>query len=625
MDTVKRDTVSQQIGKKSPSPVDSEVNKVSSNLDVLCFEDGRHMSLSFVVKALCTFGFLDQFQMRDVLGRRRNVEQSKQHPVEYLAELNLEDKRHTGKFLTIDTMMRWLASQANQPYYSIDPLKMDSAAIIPVMSGGYAQRHQILAVEVSDDTLIIASAQPFSFGWEGTVRHTNRKKIRRVVSNPQDIRRYSVEFYHMADSVNRALQSGQGQAVASSSFEQLFEMGNIHNPEADDQHIIKIVDWLLQYALDQRASDIHIEPKKKISHVRFRIDGVLHPVYELPVDISVAITSRLKILGRMDVTEKRKPQDGRLKTKGGDGNEVELRLSTLPTVFGEKMVLRIFDLRVLQKGFRSLGFSRNDEKRWHKMVRQTHGIVLVTGPTGSGKTTTLYATLRALATPAINVCTIEDPIEMVESRFNQMQVLHDSGLGFASGIRALLRQDPDIVMVGEIRDLETAEMAIQAALTGHLVFSTLHTNDAPSAITRLLEIGVSSYLIRSTLIGVMAQRLVRMLCPDCKQEGVIDSAGWRDLIRPWRAAAPAISSVPIGCLQCRNTGYRGRAGLYEIMPLSNAISEKIAIGCDVNSIRRQTIREGMRTLRVSGASKVVSGLTTIEEIMRVTPSSGCFG
>ncbi len=585
-------------------------------------QDNRVLDLATVVTELCASGLLDQSQKAEVLDRRRDAEQARLHPVEYLADLELENKQHSGQTLDIDTMMRWLALQANQPYYPIDPLKIDPAAITPIMSAAYAQRHQILAVEVSEDALVIASAQPFNTGWEEMVRHTNRKKIKRVVSNPADIRRYSAEFYSLADSVNRA--SKHGNSAVATSFEQLLELGNIRNPEANDQHVIRVVDWLLQYAFDQRASDIHIEPRKEMSNIRLRIDGILHQVYDLPSEIVGAVTNRFKILGRMDVAEKRKPQDGRIKTKGRDGNEVELRLSTLPTVFGEKLVMRIFDPDVLLKSFRSLGFSRDDEKRWHKMVRQPNGIILVTGPTGSGKTTTLYSTLRELATPEVNVCTIEDPIEMVEPRFNQMQVQHGIGLSFASGVRALLRQDPDIVMVGEIRDLETAEMAIQAALTGHLVLSTLHTNDAPSAITRLLELGVPGYLIRSTVLGVMAQRLVRTLCPDCKQAAAVDKQGWRELTHPFKAPVPDSCSVPVGCLKCRNTGYRGRAGLYEIMLLGNGLSEKVDAGCDIDAIRRQAIVEGMRTLRISGAHKVAAGLTTIEEIMRVTPAGGRF-
>ena len=392
-------------------------------------------------------------------------------------------------------------------------------------------------------------------------------------------------------------------------------------PDANDAHVVNIVDWLFQYAFEQRASDIHIEPRRDSGCVRLRIDGVLHTVYQFPIQVTMAVVSRLKTLGRMNVAEKRKPQDGRIKTRAPKGNEVELRLSTLPTAFGEKMVMRIFDPDVLLRSFDQLGFSAEDQRRWQQMVSQPNGIVLVTGPTGSGKTTTLYTTLKQLATPQVNVCTIEDPIEMVEDSFNQMQVQHNIDLNFASGVRALMRQDPDIIMVGEIRDLETAEMAIQAALTGHLVLSTLHTNDAPSAVSRLIELGVAPYLIKATVLGVMAQRLVRTLCPHCKAPTSVDEEAWADLTQPWNAPLPTRSHAAAGCLECRETGYRGRAGVYELMPLSEGIKALIHNDTDIGQLRRQAYKEGMHSLRLSGAQKVGAGLTTIEEVLRVTPNS----
>jgi general secretion pathway protein E len=399
----------------------------------------------------------------------------------------------------------------------------------------------------------------------------------------------------------------------------MVDLGSMREPDANDQHIVNIVDWLLQYAFEQRASDIHIEPRRDIGNVRFRIDGVLYPVYELPQQVSAAVSSRFKILGRMDVAEKRRPQDGRLKTRTPDGNEVELRLSTLPTAFGEKLVMRIFDPEVLQKSFEQLGLANEDLKRWHKMNDMGHGIVLVTGPTGSGKTTTLYSTLRQLATPEVNVCTIEDPIEMVEGAFNQMQVNHQIELDFATGVRALMRQDPDIIMVGEIRDLETAEMAVQAALTGHLVISTLHTNDAPSAVIRLLELGIPSYLIKATVRGIMAQRLVRMLCPHCKKAVATDKAAWQQLTTPWKVAPPKRMYQPAGCQECRDTGYLGRQGIYEVLVLTPAMQQLVQPHTDADALRKCGMKEGMRTLRLSGATRVAHGETTIEEIMRVAP------
>ena len=390
-------------------------------------------------------------------------------------------------------------------------------------------------------------------------------------------------------------------------------------PDANDQHIVNIVDWLLQYAFEQRASDIHIEPRRDVGNVRFRIDGVLHSVYELPQQVGNAVTSRIKILGRMDVAEKRRPQDGRLKTRTPEGNEVELRLATLPTAFGEKLVMRIFDPDVLQKSFEQLGLADDDLARWHHMTGVGNGIVLVTGPTGSGKTTTLYSTLRQLATSEVNVCTIEDPIEMVEGAFNQMQVNHSINLDFSSGVRALMRQDPDIIMVGEIRDLETANMAVQAALTGHLVLSTLHTNDSPSSISRLLELGVPAYLIKATVRGIMSQRLVRILCPACKTFSALDPEAWRELTQPWNMEPPAQVPRPVGCKACRNTGYMGRQGIYEVLVNSPEVQSHITPHMESSRIREVAMSEGMHTLRLSGAVRVARGETTIEEVMRVAP------
>lgn len=577
------------------------------------------LDLTLVVSDLLRSLHISQATADDILSRRRSPEEVRMHPLEYIATLELDDIGRKGKKLDIEYLSQWLAELAGQSYFHIDPLKIDVTAITPIMSHAYAMRHQILAVEVGSNEVVIASAQPWHKGWEENLRHVNNKEIRRVVANPFDIRRFTVEFYRLAQSVMGASSEKGVDATHLNNFEQMLELGNMKSPDANDQHIVNIVDWLLQYAFEQRASDIHIEPRREQCNLRFRIDGVLHLIYQMPAKVAAAVTSRLKILGRMNVAEKRKPQDGRLKTRNADGTEVELRLSTLPTAFGEKLVMRIFDPEVLVKSFSDLGFSREDERRWTSMSQQSSGIILVTGPTGSGKTTTLYSTLKMLATDQVNVCTIEDPIEMVESSFNQMQVQHNIDLTFATGLRALLRQDPDIMMVGEIRDLETADMAIQAALTGHLVVSTLHTNDAPSALTRMLELGVPPYLIKNTVLGVMAQRLVRTLCPSCKAHTPLDKNGWKDLTAPWAASAPSHIYRPVGCLECRETGYRGRSGLYEIMTMSETLKSMIDEHPDMTRLRRQCIKEGMYSLRLSGAQKVASGITTIEEVLRVTP------
>ncbi|WP_413231177.1 GspE/PulE family protein [Marinobacter nauticus] len=542
------------------------------------------------------------------------------HPLELVAIAALTSQRD-GRTLDLERLTHWLARWGGQDYYHIDPLKIDTPAIARVMSYAFAQRHGILAVEITPDEVVIASTEPFKREWESNLRQAVRKDIRRVVANPEDIRRYTVEFYQLASSVSKASGGQSSSGTGNQNFEQLLDLGASENPDANDQHVVKIVDWLLQYAFEQRASDIHIEPRRTVTQVRFRIDGVLHNVYEFPEHVGVAVTSRLKILGRLNVAEKRRPQDGRIKTRKPDNSEVELRLATMPTAFGEKMVMRIFDPEVLLKSFEQLGFSKEDRERWQTMTSRPHGIVLVTGPTGSGKTTTLYSTLKQLASPELNICTIEDPIEMVEPAFNQMQVQTNIDLTFAHGVRALLRQDPDIIMIGEIRDLETAEMAVQAALTGHLVLSTLHTNDAPSAITRLMELGIPPYLIRATVLGVMAQRLARTLCPHCKQPGESDAHAWQTLTRPWKALLPRQFYQPVGCLECRNTGYMGRAGVYEIMALSDKLTRQITDHCELEQLRLDAYKEGMKSLRLNGAQKVAAGLTTVEEILRVTPES----
>lgn len=579
----------------------------------------QRLSLQELTAALHQQGHLSTEQVQQAMSQTRGSQATKLHPLEILADAKISSA--LGPVIDMSWLLNWLAEWSGQALYHIDPLKIDSLKIADVMSFAFAQRHQILALEISPDQVTIGSSEPFNEVWEADLKHVLQKDIKRVIVHPEELRRYTVEFYDLAKSVNKA--GAADSAGHSQNFEQMLELGNQSNPDANDQHIVNIVDWLLQYAFDQRASDIHIEPRREIVQVRFRIDGLLHNVYEFPAKVGIAVTSRLKILGRLNVAEKRKPQDGRIKTRNSNDNnkEIELRLSTLPTAFGEKLVMRVFDPEVLQCSFSDLGFSAEDLKRWRSMTSQPYGIILVTGPTGSGKTTTLYSTLRELATSEVNVSTIEDPIEMVEPAFNQMQVQSSIGLGFSDGIRALMRQDPDIIMIGEIRDLETAEMAVQAALTGHLVLSTLHTNDAPSSLNRLMELGVPPYLIRATVLGVMAQRLVRTLCPSCKTPLALEEQDWRMLTQPWKTALPQQACQPVGCLECRNTGYRGRAGVYEIMPLNESIKNMINDNSNTSNIRKQAIKEGMHSLRLSGAQKIANGQTTIDEVLRVTPQS----
>jgi general secretion pathway protein E len=580
---------------------------------------GRRLSIDDLLAALVEDGLLGAEQARTESGYAR-LSQARRHALVAIAERKLASAAPPHRVLDLDTLSEWLARRSGLEHVRIDPLKVDFARIAEVMSSGYAARYGILPLEVRAGEVVVATSEPNLDEWVDELTPVLRKRIVRVLSSPADIGRYVVEFYSLARSVRGANRLGAANAHTS-SFEQLVELGRAGKTfDANDQHVITIVDWLWQYAFDQRASDIHLEPRRELGVVRFRIDGVLHNVYQVPPAVMSAMTSRIKLLGRMDVVEKRRPQDGRVKTRTGDGREVELRLSTLPTVFGEKMVMRIFDPEVLVRGFGELGFSDEDLARWNDMTRRPNGIVLVTGPTGSGKTTTLYSTLRQLATEEVNVCTVEDPIEMVEPAFNQMQVQSGIDVGFAEGIRALMRQDPDIIMVGEIRDLATAEMAIQAALTGHLVLSTLHTNDAPSAITRMLDLGVPAFLLNATLLGVMAQRLVRTLCPHCRapDEGPPGDA-WEGMIRPFRARRPERTWRPVGCLECRNTGYRGRAGLYEILTMSDGVRALVTEEPDIGRLRQRAMRDGMKPLRLSGAMKVAEGRTTIEEVLRNAP------
>ncbi|WP_333612943.1 GspE/PulE family protein [Psychrobacter sp.] len=569
---------------------------------------------------------IDQRGYNLVITSRRN---KVQHPLITISEFGLPnghalDSNSENK-LTLAWLNQWLAAKADMPLVRIDPLKVDVPAVTQLMSFEYARSQHILPIEVTLDEVVIGTDQPFYTDWHGNIEKLIKSKsYRTVFINPEQINRYRQDFYQVTQAIAGANSLHKRAAADVTNVEALLQLGDNTNPDANDQHIVKVVDWLLQYAFEQRASDIHLEPRRETGKVRFRIDGVLHSVYEMPLAIIVAVTARIKILGRLNVAEKRKPQDGRLKTRTPKGLETELRLSTMPTAFGEKLVMRVFDPEVLVRSFAQLGLSGKQLETWHELTAHPNGIILVTGPTGSGKTTTLYSTLKQLATEQVNVCTIEDPIEMIEPAFNQMQVNPGVDLHFADGIRSLMRQDPDIIMVGEIRDAETANMGVQASLTGHLVLSTLHTNDAPSSITRLHDLGIQPFLTSATILGVMAQRLLRTLCPHCKQAVDVTpdseiAIQWQELVQPWRAPVPAQVYKAQGCEHCRHTGYQGRVGLYEIMPLSNELKKLVAADANLDTLKQQAYREGVQPLRLSGAKRISEGLTTIEEVMRVVP------
>ncbi len=587
------------------------------------FSTGKRLDLDEVLAQMLADGLIGEDDAKRTKVARSSA-RNDVHPMVLIANAKFNDARHPDQQLSLEMLMEWLANRAGLPYLRIDPTKIDVAKVGQVVAPSYAARYRILPIAIGEHEVSFATSEPFDDRWVADLARMLRREVQRVVANPLDVNRYLMEFYGVTKSVKQARHGKDGKGEKSDggilpNFEQLIELGKSGDVAAEDSHVVRIVDWLLQYAYEQRASDIHMEPRREVSGVRFRIDGVLHKVFEVPTPVMLAVISRVKILGRLDIAERRRPQDGRIKTRSPGGREVEMRLSTMPTAFGEKVVLRIFDPDVVVKGFAELGFGERDERAWRDMVERPHGIVLVTGPTGSGKTTTLYSTLKFLAKPEINVCTVEDPIEMIAPEFNQMQVQQNIDLTFAAGVRTLLRQDPDIIMVGEIRDLATAEMAVQASLTGHLVLSTLHTNDAPSAVTRLLDLGVPHYLIQSTLNGIIAQRLVRRLCPHCKVAVAPSDSEWQSLVQNLRLAKPAKVATAKGCNHCRNTGFLGRSAIYEILPINSTLRKGITASLDLPAFQQLAIQGGMRPLRYAAAELVARGLSTIAEVVSVLP------
>jgi general secretion pathway protein E len=599
------------------------MSTAASSADVKSMPTPKALDLQTIFSWLLADGIVEKSTVKPHFAQAQGILKSaagSMHPLTAVAQCKIISAKAPHKLLTLDVLSDWCAGKVGLPFLRIDPLKIDFTKVADVMSATYAARFNILPVELKGDTLVVATADPFHTEWQDEIARISRRRIELVIANPLDIAQYISQFFSLAKSIRDANKSSGQDLALRNNFEQLVELGKLNKQvDANDQHVVNIVDWLWSYAFDQRASDIHLEPKREFGVIRFRIDGVLHQVYQVPAVVMIAMTARIKLLGRMDVIEKRRPQDGRIKTRTNGAQEVELRLSTMPTAFGEKLVMRIFDPEVVVKTLPELGFPPDDAQRWDALTKRPHGIILVTGPTGSGKTTTLYTTLKALATSEVNVCTVEDPIEMVEASFNQMQVQPGIDLSFADGVRALMRQDPDIIMVGEIRDLETAEMAIQAALTGHLVLSTLHTNDAPSAVMRLLELGVPYYLLEATLIGIMAQRLVRTLCTHCKSpDGELKDDVWDSIGGAWKIPKPDTIYRPIGCPECRQTGFRGRTGLYELLSVTEAFAQRIQEQTDLAALRQQSTLDGMKPLRIAGAFKVVEGVTTAEEVLKAT-------
>ncbi len=548
-----------------------------------------------------------------VAGRRLHKGGETPSPAQVIASFNFETPGGNGRILSEDAITEALAVFLNIPYLKIDPLRLDLDVVTSHIPRPFALKYLLVPVATGDNELTIAVADPFNDEVLHDFAIAHRIKIRRVLSSSSDIQKILREFYGFRASV-AAAEADSSTSIDIGNFEQLFKLKGEHELEGNDRHVISAVDFLLSYAFDQKASDIHIEPKREKCLIRFRLDGLLHNIHLLPKPLHAPIVSRIKILSRMDLAEKRRPQDGRIKTSHSN-KEVELRVSTVPTAFGEKVVIRIFDPDILFQELDSIGFYAREYALYNSFIHRPNGIILVTGPTGSGKTTTLYSTLRTLSSPEVNIVTIEDPIEMVMEEFNQISVQQGIGVTFGNILRTVLRQDPDIVMVGEIRDEETAENAVQAALTGHLVLSTLHTNDSPSSIARLLDLGVPSYLITATIVGIIAQRLLRKICPHCKVSRELSQEQLRYL---------QISETSLtvyegeGCKECRGTGYKGRTGIFEVLELNDRIKAMVSDKIDVASLTKVAEQDGFLSLRHLAIRKMIEGFTTYDEVISIT-------
>ncbi len=547
---------------------------------------------------------------------RKNVISTDISMVDIIDSLKLKLPGSDSEYLTEEVIMKDIAKHMGLPYIKIDPLKLDSDVVTKVISRPYAIRHQFVSIDISGNTLTVATSNPFELEGLDGIKQSKGYDINVVISTKSDIMKIITEFYGFKSSI-AAAQDNLSSQVDIGNLEQFVKLKSISELGATNQHIINAVEYLLHYAYSQRASDIHIEPKRDYSLIRFRIDGVLYNIHKVPKAVHPAFVSRIKMLSRMDISEKRRPQDGRIKTEH-EGKEVELRISTLPISFGEKIVIRIFDPNVLMQDIEKLGLFKRELDIFQSFIAAPHGLILVTGPTGSGKTTTLYSALKILSSPDVNLTTIEDPIEMVHEDFNQISIQPQIGITFASSIRTILRQDPDIIMVGEIRDFETADNAIQAALTGHLVMSTLHTNDAPSAVTRLIDLGVQSFLINSVLIGIIAQRLVRRVCKHCAEKYHLSENECMILGIDYEKTKDISVSVGAGCPQCRGTGYYGRIGIYEIMEVTDKIREAVERKETPVRIEEIARSEGFSTLRENAVQILLEGITTFDEIVRVT-------
>jgi general secretion pathway protein E len=596
------------------------------------------VSQSLDFQSLCALmvqrDLLEERQVRDVLvkegaqrqrllkeanaDRRMGQQRPDLLPTEVLASFNLPIKGEKGSALTEDRIAQVLAEEAKLPYKKIDPVKLDMKLITAVLSRPFARRHNVLVLGLESGVLTVAVADPFDAELLENLRRITSYTISPMVSAKSDIQHLITEVYGFRSSVKAAAETMEIGADLG-NLEQLVRLKAVDELEATDKHVVNAVEYMLHYAFEQRASDIHIEPHREHSQIRVRIDGILHAVTTLPKVVHAAVVSRIKMLARMDIAEKRRPQDGRIKTGNGE-QETELRVSTLPTAFGEKVVIRIFDPSLLMQDLSALGFYPREFQQVEEFLSHTNGMFLVTGPTGSGKTTTLYSALKYLSGPDVNIVSIEDPIEMVVDEFNQVAVHPQIGITFASALRTILRQDPDIIMVGEIRDAETAANAVQSALTGHLVLATLHTNDSASAVGRMLDLEVEPFLLSSVILGIVAQRLVRMICQHCKRKTFLTP----DQISVLKMKMPegANKKLPVyygeGCPACRGTGYFGRSAVYEVLPANEKVLKLINQRADSKEIMKAARLDGMMILREVAIKKLAQGVTTFDEVVRVT-------
>ncbi len=579
----------------------------------------QRLTLDFVLQAMLRTGLLEP-KVAETIAKQVDPK-STDHPLVVISKYGVRDRRPPNLPLSLESMTQWLANLSGKPYVEIDPLKIDIKMVTAVLPAAYARRLQVIPVTVEADHIVMATSEPFALGWIEQVQDVTKKRIEVAVASPVALRYFLEEFFTVR-TATQEFKRDQQRSGAEPEFGQVLELDRMlgrskgNDLGKDAQAVVRIVDWLFQFAHAERATDIHLEPKAGKGQVRFRIDGRMRIVYNFEPELMLPVVSRIKILAEMQVDEKRRPQDGRIRYNLGSGREIEMRLSTIPVQHGEKLVTRIFDPKLAGTDFEELGFAPEDIKKWDGLINLPHGIVLVTGPTGSGKSTTLHTSMRKIACEDVNICTVEDPVEIVNDELNQMQVSAKSDVTFGNAIRAFLRQDPDIIMVGEIRDADAGRMAIQAALTGHLVLSTLHTNDAISSITRLVDLGIPGHLITASLRGMMAQRLVRRLCEFCKEKVATPAVSWKELVGAHGPHAPSQIFTPKGCRECKHTGYMGRLCVYEVVVMDEELREATRKGASLDELL--AVAKGKFVpLRINGARKVASGNTSLEEVLRV--------